>query len=138
MLISVAVTVEELSKEGRNFKWERPICPCGCKKVWKHGFVARFFDKLSLDLQRFRCPKCLKVFTLMPSGFWRNCQSSAKVIIESLVERLKRKRWPTDVPRQRGGFWLSRFQAYAYAFFPDKDQLQILQAPLELRTCFRI
>jgi hypothetical protein len=74
----------------------------------------------------------------MPEGFWKNCQSSAETIKNSLIERLSSKRWPENVPRQRGGFWLRRFQRYAHASYPEKDHISILLTPLELQTCFRI
>ena len=138
VLISVAVTAEELSREGRNFNWERPNCPCGCKKVWGHGFVSRLLGGFTVELKRYRCPRCGKMMTMIPEGFWRNCQSSAAFILSTLVERLETFRWPALVTRQRGGFWLRRFQRYAAAFFHSKDQIEVLRLPLELKTCFRL
>jgi len=56
VLIFTKACVEEIAKQGDSYKWERPCCPCGCPKVWGHGYVARIFAAIleAVLLKRYR------------------------------------------------------------------------------------
>jgi hypothetical protein len=107
------VDLNQLSTEGKNFKWKRPICPKCSGKVWGHGFVLTFFNGFPdlLFIKRYRCPSksCRKVIIMRPSGFWKKFQTNIEEIFNALVDRLEGLSWPLGVPRQRGGHWLRKF-----------------------------
>ena len=96
---------------GKSYNWKRPSCPNGCKKVWGHGFLRRYFERFPnpVWLKRDRCPTCAVVITLLPRGFLPRHQSSVRQIYDALLVKLETFRWPPLVPRQRGGHWLRRF-----------------------------
>ena len=110
MIWSQDVCLNEVDEQGRAFKWNRPRCDCGGFRVWGHGRVCRYFEGFSepLFVQRFRCFDCRRVFTCRPLDVWSRFLSAAMLIIDALISRLTLFRWPTSVPRQRGGHWLRR------------------------------
>jgi hypothetical protein len=129
MIQPVNVTVEELTKAGKEHKWESCRCE-GCqKRMWGHGYVLRYFSEVAggLFLKRYRCSKCGAVVTTRPSGYWARVRSSTQKIYESLRTRLSLGPWL--VPRQRGGHWLRRFIALA-KMENKEDALSFLE------TCF--
>ena len=117
--------VAQIATEGKDFNWNRPICPCGSEKVWGHGFVIRFFVGFiaGIFLKRFRCPNCRTVFTMLPEGYGRRLQTRIEVIVEALVSRLQHRGWPSGLPRQRAGHWLRTLLKICQMNFPDDDPL---------------
>jgi ribosomal protein S27AE len=114
MLQHEVVDLKNLSVSGKKFKWKRPRCPKGCKKVWVHGYVLRYFSgfKDGIYLKKYRCPTCGTVITMSPIGFWPRYQSSIKMIYEALKSRLTSYRWPSWISRQRGCHWMRKFRAF--------------------------
>jgi hypothetical protein len=113
-MILCKITVEELSKQGRQYKWDPYNCD-GCQRnMWGHGFVERYFSCCSgaLHLKRYRCPGCRRVVTTRPEGYWAKIRSSIAAIYSALKARLVGA-WPSDCSRQRGGHWLRRFVVHA-------------------------
>jgi len=98
---------------GKEFPWERPErCPrCGNCRIWGHGFVEAYFDKIrkTIWLRRYRCPRCRTVIKLKPSGYFRRFQSSIETIRESIAHRLYHHLWPPGSSRQRQGHWLRSY-----------------------------
>jgi hypothetical protein len=112
VVIAVTLRLEDLFREGKNFKWQRPdSCPSCQGKLWGHGFTPRFFQGFSSGfwLRRFRCVNCKIVFTLRPAGFWHRLQSSIEAIYQALRSRLEGYRWPAGTGRQRARHWLAGF-----------------------------
>jgi hypothetical protein len=113
VVIDVTLRLDDLFRQGKNFKWERPTgCPKCQRKVYGHGFTPRYFQGFSsvFWLRRFRCTGCSSVLVLRPSGFWPRLQSSIEVIFQALQARLgMERRWSEGIPRQRGGHWLRGF-----------------------------
>ncbi len=112
MVIGVTLRLEDLFRQGKDFKWERPqACPKCEGKLWGHGFVSRYFQGFPgvLWIQRYRCVGCKTVLVFRPLGFWPRLQSSIEAVFEILLARLRARRWPRGVPRQRGGHWLTGF-----------------------------
>ena len=112
MVIPVTLRLDDLIRQGKDFKWERPCaCPKCQGKIWGHGFVPRYFQGFSgvFWIKRFQCTVCRAVLVFRPSGFWPRLQSSINTIYQALLVRLQSRRWPEDLPRQRAGHWLSGF-----------------------------
>ena len=90
MVINVEILTQELSQQGRTFKWPRPSwCPKCRGKLWGHGhvFSNNFF------LKRYRCYTCKSVITLKPFWFWPKHRTSVNVIYTSLRHRLMSYSW---------------------------------------------
>lgn len=141
MVIAVTLRLEDLFREGKNFKWERPCaCPKCEGKLWGHGYTPRFFQGFSASfwLRRFRCIGCKIVITLRPAGFWPRLQSSIEAIYEALHSRLLNYRWPLGMSRQRGGHWLRRFhfRLRFHAEWKRNTLLQTLAHARESGLCF--
>ena len=112
MVIAVTLRLEELFHQGKDFKWERPLCCPKCKgKLWSHGFRSRLFQGFPsvLYLKRYQCQSCEAIIQLGPSGFWLRLQSSIQEIFEVLRYRLSTRFWPPGISRQRAGHWLRGF-----------------------------
>jgi hypothetical protein len=127
MIVFIEATVEQLRQEGRNFNWNRPTCTCGCKKVWGHGFVLRILDDCEVELKRFHCPDCGKVFTLRPNGFYPHIQTSILSLYLALLAMLKRGRWPRPSLHQRMRHWMRRFERFAAGYFPTENLISLLE-----------
>ena len=129
VLVPTSICLGDIAREGRSFKWERPVCPCGSPKVWGHGYVPRFFSCLvkALLLKRFRCPACRKIFTMMPEGYDRRYQTPRIVISHAIYSRLAERRWPQGVPRQRASHWLRTFLKRSRMDHPGLNPLDLLR-----------
>ena len=115
MISNHKITVEELSKAGKNHKWEKHFCHnCNCF-AWGHGFVTRYFQSIEgcVYLKRYRCPKCTSVTTTRPDEYWPLIRNSIRSIFNILLTRISTGAWPISIPRQRGGHWLKRFVNHA-------------------------
>src|SRR3990167_2221002 len=58
MVLSTTISLEQLFREGREFKWEKPNgCPKCKKLLWGHGFSSRYFNGFSelFWIKRYRC-----------------------------------------------------------------------------------
>src|SRR5689334_760782 len=112
MVISVTISLKEVIREGKNFKWK---CPEGCPKclgkLWGHGFVVRYFNNISelVWIKRYRCQGCGIVISFRPEEYWTRARSSILDIYQSLRKRLMDRRWPEGVSRQRALHWLHKF-----------------------------
>jgi len=110
MILFVKITIEELSKNGKNHKWEKCFCDKCHRNMWGHGFVMRYFSETCAEiyLKRYRCPKCSTVVTARPEGYWQRIRSSVQSIYEALKSKLSGF-WQAGFPRQRGLHWLKSF-----------------------------
>lgn len=115
MILKNKITLEELSINQKNHKWEKLSCSKCNRFMWGHGFTTRCFFALSsiVYLKKYRCPGCSAVVTMRPEGYWPYFQSTIKFIYESLKVRIETRYWPSGFSRQRGGHWLRRFTNYA-------------------------
>ncbi len=111
MILPIKITISELSKNGKAHKWGKCHCQDCHRDMWGHGYVARYFSNLIAEvyLKRYRCPSCLTVVTVRPTGYWPRIHSSILAIFEALQSKLDHSFWPVGFPRQRGGHWLKRF-----------------------------
>lgn len=115
MILSTKITVQELSKAGKEYNWSKHACE-GCKRnMWGHGFASRYFSGIMnlIYVKRYRCPGCKIVVTARPEGYWPRIRSSIPAIFEVLHLKLNSGIWPINFSRQRGGHWLSRFVGLA-------------------------
>ena len=110
MICCQDVCLKEVDEQGRAFKRSRPLCDCGGLRVWGHGRVWLYFEGFlqPLFVQRFRCFHCRRVCTCQRSDVWPRFLSDSTLIIDTLISRLTRFRWPERLPRQRGAHWLHR------------------------------
>ena len=109
------ITLEELSKNGKNYKWDKFHCDKCERNMWGHGFVGRYFSSISeaIFLKRYRCPNCSTVVTIRPEGYWPYIRSSIDLIFQALRSRIRDGFWLVGFSRQRGGHWLGRFTDHA-------------------------
>ena len=114
MIFYYKITIQELSKNGKNHKWGRHFCLACSRFMWGHGYVQRYFSELAngVFVKRYRCPDCNAVVTVRPVDYWQGFRSSIKTMYGALKSKLSGL-WPADCPRQRGGHWLRRFSRYA-------------------------
>ena len=138
MIIIIEATVEQLRQQRRFFNWNRPSCPCGCKKIWSHGFVSRILDDCKVELKRFRCPSCRKTFTLRPRGFWPRFQTCVLSMFLALAAMLTKGRWPQPSRRQRMRHWMRRFERLAVGHFPTETLNSLLERLHASGVCFLI
>ena len=131
MILHIKITLEELSKIGKNHKWEKHPCEKCHRNMWGHGFVMRYFSEIAqgLHLKRYRCPECSTVVTTRPESHWRGIQSAVLTIYGVLKSKLVGF-WPPGFPRQRGLHWLKRLVRVA-----KMDNHESL--PLFLEHCFQ-
>jgi hypothetical protein len=114
MIFRYKITVTELAKAGKNFNWLPHQCEKCQRKMWGHGYVARYFSGHcnQIYLKRYRCPDCHSVVTARPEAYWTRLRSSVQAIYDAIRERLQIGKWPDTCPRQRGGHWLKRFMSF--------------------------
>lgn len=114
MILFIQISIDQLSKMGKDFKWGKYFCKECQRNAWGHGFVSRYFSehKEQVPVKRYRCPGCGKVLTVRPEGYFQSIRSSISTISDILKAKLKGY-WPRDFPRQRGGHWLRRFVSFA-------------------------
>lgn len=115
MIFQSKITVSELSKNGKNHKWDNFHCSKCNRNMWGHGFVGRYFSSFvdAIFLKRYRCPDCCVVVTARPEGHRPRLRSSTFVIYQALSCRITTGVWPSGFPRQRGGHWIRRFVNFA-------------------------
>ncbi len=115
MIFQSKITVSELSRNGKNHKWDKCHCSKCNRSMWGHGFVGRYFSAFAeaIYLKRYRCPECRTVTTARPEGHWPCIRSSILVIHQALISRITVGAWPSGFPRQRGGHWIRRFVNFA-------------------------
>jgi hypothetical protein len=135
MVVHTNIDLERLSKEGKNFNWEKPCyCP-NCKNcsLWGHGFVLAYFDDFAEGcyLKRYRCICCGCVITLRPQGYWSRFRASITKIFQSLYHRLTLCKWPVNVSRQRGDHWLNNFIRKIFIDYGYADPLEKLKVLFE-------
>jgi hypothetical protein len=125
MIKFVRVCIQELSVQGKNYNWEKlGNCPkCNSAQLWGHGFRPTYFTgiALALSIKRLRCNACRTVITFRPIGYFCRFQTSIDVMAEALLAKLKSSRWPSAIPRQRGGQWLRRFVQFIRVQYGDDN-----------------
>lgn len=111
MILPYKITLNEISKSGKNFKWPKHYCECCQRNMWGHGYVGRYFEETSgsVFLKRYRCPGCKALVVARPDGYWSRTRSSILSIYQALKSKLCSGQWPSLLPRQRGNHWLKRF-----------------------------
>ena len=115
MILPYKITLEELSKNGKNYKWPKHHCEHCKRNMWGHGYVTRYFEAIvgTVFLKRYRCPGCLALVIVRPEGYWPRTRSSILSIYQALHCRLSLGHWPSLFPRQRGNHWLKKFVRFA-------------------------
>lgn len=56
-------------------------------------------------MKRYRCPQCRTVYTLRPDTHYRGFWAPWRVILVSLMGKLKHNRWIGRASRQRQQYW---------------------------------
>ena len=110
LILYVSVNLSRLVSVGKQYPWPRlRTCPCcGCRRVWSHGWVARYFDSVpeAVWVKRWRCPDCGAVHTARPSTHWRGFWATRKTILRCLRQRLAGGPSVAGINRQRQQYWM--------------------------------
>ena len=105
----MSASLAQIMSQGKLFPWTRPPrCPrCGCRKLWGHGYVGRYFDGFSeqIWMKRWRCVECGAVHTCRPATHWRRFLAPIAIILASLAAKLGGRPWLRDESRQRQQYW---------------------------------
>jgi hypothetical protein len=121
MLLFVDVALKDIFEQGRNYQWPTPSCcpRCNHYKVWRHGFVERFFDLFTtaLFIRRFQCPQCRCVICYRPESHFSRIQATRLFVRQSLANRLSSGRWPPTHSTSRCRHWLVNLKRKAVAYF---------------------
>ena len=103
-----------LSEQQKSYPWPklRRCAVCNGRRVWGHGYVGRYFDgwEERLWMKRYRCPDCAAVHTARLDSHWRGFWAPRRVILISLVRKLKKDRWLGQLSRQRQQYWWRGFR----------------------------
>ena len=123
MIIKVKADIKEISKQGKNFIWQKPSKCMRCKdsKLWGHGFVLAFFDGFDqgVYLKRYRCPYCKTVFKLKPCGFFKRFQASIRQIFASIMSRVYKSRYLPELSWSRQHFWFTALKRNIAAYLSN-------------------
>jgi hypothetical protein len=138
MIIHRMINLEQLSKEGKSYKWENENCNKCSQVMWGHGFASRYFQSFSdpLYMKRYRCPNCKAVITSRPHGYWPSVRTEIDKVFDTLHYRLTHyvfpPVWPLGITRQRGGYWLKKFTNFCKMNFSNSKN--ILQTLSDLKS----
>lgn len=137
MIWHVALKLNEVSAQGRDYPWTRPegCLQCGRFRVWGHGFVGRYFEgyEHQVLLRCYRCPGCGCVMTPRPIGYFRRIRSPVGSIWSQLAHRLFTQRWlgsPPGASRMR--HWLKNLRRHALAWLGWAGDKRLLAAFVRL------
>jgi DNA-directed RNA polymerase subunit RPC12/RpoP len=123
MILNVKADIKQIFKQGKKFKWQRPVkCKhCGEPRLWGHGFVLSFFDDFGqgLYLKRYRCPYCHTVFKLKPSGYFKRFQADIKTIFASVLVRIYNSRYLSRLSWSRQHFWFTALKCNVTAYLSN-------------------
>jgi transposase-like protein len=121
MILFVNVLLKDVFEQGRNFQWPIPSsCPrCNHYKVWRHGFVERFFDTFAevLLIRRFQCPNCHCVICYRPDSHFSRIQATKLFVRQCLKKRISSGLWPSSLSKSRYRHWLTNLKRKASAYF---------------------
>ena len=111
MILLRKICLQDVSEQGKSFKWEAHDCEKCKRRMWGHGYVARYFAVLVavIFMKRFRCPQCKTVATTRPIEYYSRVRSAVEIIYQTLKFRIERGCWGSGVSRQRAGHWLRKF-----------------------------
>ena len=136
------INLEQLSKEGKLYKWENQNCNKCSHIMWGHGFVLRYFQSFSdpLYMKKYRCPNCKVVVTTRPLGYWPFLRTKAEKVFDILNYRfthfLDPPVWPIGFPRQRGGYWMRKWIRF-YKMNYSNSNKELIKVLLELKSNFQ-
>jgi wobble nucleotide-excising tRNase len=123
MILKVKADIKQISKQGKEFKWQKPkTCPfCGESTLWGHGFVLSFFDwfEQGLYLKRYRCPYCHTVVKLKPSGYFNRFQADIRTIFSSMLCRFYKGSYLSELSWTRQHFWFTALKRNIRAYLSN-------------------
>jgi hypothetical protein len=105
------ISIKEIFDQGRNYSFPRPpnCLRCDSTRIWGHGYVEVYFDgyNTAIELKRYRCDDCNRVYTIRPFGYWSRHHVSITVIVQRLWYKVEHGIWDKDtITRQRQLHWL--------------------------------
>lgn len=117
LILYCSVDVKLLGELGTKYPWPRPTrspC-CGGIRLWRHGFVPRYFDDWSeqLLMLRYRCAECGSVHTMRPSEYDRRFRAQWLAIFLVLLVKIVTGRWSYEFSKERQRYWMRGFQLHA-------------------------
>ena len=133
LILYCDVDVKMLQELGKGYLWPRPAaCPfCTGIRVWRHGFVLRYFDDMpeQLWMLKYLCADCGSVHTMRPTSYDRRIRVPWIVIFQVLLLKILLGRWAKDFSKERQRYWMKGFRLHACSFgniSETVDQLKTL------------
>ena len=127
MILFVRAKLKDIYEQGRNFNWPKPDrCPrCGSMRLWGHGFVLAYFDKIAhgVYLRRYRCPDCNCITRMKVKGYFDRFHTTIHTIRSCLMHRLIYGRWLTMLSTSRQRHWLAALKRKTMALFDTSMDL---------------
>jgi len=117
LILYCSVDVKLLQEAGKKYPWPRPRrspC-CGGVRLWRHGFVLRYFDGCpeQLLMLRYRCADCGSVHTMRPSDYDRRFRAQWLTIFLVLLIKMLIGRWSSEFSKERQRYWMKGFRLHA-------------------------
>lgn len=117
LILYCDVDVKLLLELKCRYPWPRPCaCPkCNGARVWRHGFVFRYFDdyKDQLLMLKYRCADCGSVHTMRPSNYDRRFRAQWLTIFMALLVKIVLNRWSCNFSKERQRYWMKGFALHA-------------------------
>lgn len=106
-----------LQEVGKEYPWPRPRrspC-CGSMRLWRHGFVLRYFDEYSdqLWMLKYLCADCGSVHTMRPSEYDRRFRAQWLTIFLVLLIKILIGRWSSEFSKERQRYWMTGFKLHS-------------------------
>jgi hypothetical protein len=136
LILYCFVDVKLLEELGKEYPWPRPgksPC-CGGVRLWRHGFVPRYFGGYpdQLLMLRYRCADCGAVHTMRPSEYDRRFRAQWATIFLVLLLKILTGRWSSEFSKERQRYWLKGFRVHASRWGNASGMIRQLQALGEL------
>jgi len=116
LILYCDVNVKQLEELGKEYPWPRPLrSPCCGGRLWRHGFVPRYFDdwQNQLLMLRYLCADCGSVHTMRPSDYNRRFRVQWFEIFLVLLKKILTARWSSEFSKQRQRYWMKGFRLHA-------------------------
>lgn len=117
LILYCEVDVKLLEELGKKYPWPRPQkspC-CGSVRLWRHGFVLRYFDEWpeQLWMLRYLCADCGSVHTMRPSEYDRRFKTQRFTIFLVLLIKIVTGRWSYGFSKERQRYWMKGFRFHS-------------------------
>lgn len=117
LILYCSVDVKLLEELGKEYPWPRPRSSpcCGGVRLWRHGFVPRYFEGYSgqLLMLKYRCADCGSIHTMRPSDYDRRFRAQWLTIFLVLLLKILTGRWSCEFSKERQRYWMKGSRLHA-------------------------